>query len=85
MALPPTRIYAYISTPERTFARLKEDGLLRDDVDEAAFLRAMRAVEESYRVPEDGMVGPNLTDQTAFALMSFLNGAGRELATTGRR
>ena len=41
MALPPTKIYAYISTPERTFARLEEDGLLREGVDEADFIRAM--------------------------------------------
>lgn len=81
MALPPTGIYPYISTPERTFTNLEKADLLRDDVDRDTFLRTLRAVEEDYDVP-DGMVGPNLTDQTAMALGGFLNERGRKLAWT---
>lgn len=81
MALPPTRIHRYISTPERTFARLSEDGLLRDDVDEVLFIQAMRDVEVNFDMPP-GMVGPNIVDQTVMALGPFLNDAGQELAWT---
>ena len=83
MALPPTRIYRYISTPEKTFANLEQAGLLRSDVDEESFLRAMREVEQRFDMPP-GMTGPNLMDLTAQELGAFLNEKGQELARTPR-
>lgn len=81
MALPPTRIYRYISTPEGTYAALEKAGLLREDVDEARFLQTLREVEHTPDLPP-GMVGPNITDLKAHALWGFLNEAGMELAHT---
>jgi len=81
MAMPPTKIYEYIKeTHSDTYDALVAAGLVKEGVSRNEFIGALESKEQKYLGARHDVPGPNLMDNIAEAVFSFLNEKGKKLS-----